>query len=159
MKYLVFIRHSLAQNGSFAISDFERALTPQGIARAVKQAGALKAYGILPDALVSSSAPRAMQTAQVFADAFSLSAIEKVALLYNELTTDEFLEMLKGMNESLQTVLIVGHNPTLSTLAQRLAPKFSFVFEPAALAVIRFDLETWSQIECGEGVLEKVINP
>ena len=55
--------------------------------------------------------------------------------------------------------MIVGHNPTISIVAQRLAPTFSMVFEPAAMAVVAFDIEAWSQVEWEIGVVNQFFNP
>lgn len=159
MKYLVLVRHSLAQNGSFSVPDFERKLTNQGIARAVKQAEVLKDGGFVPDVLISSSAVRAMQTAKLFAGVLTIASSEKEDFLYEEFTTAEFLTFLNNLPEGYQTVMVVGHNPTISTVAHRLAPTFSMVFEPAAMAVLAFDIEAWSQVECETGVLHQVFNP
>jgi phosphohistidine phosphatase len=159
MKYLVLVRHSLAQNGSFSVPDFERKLSKEGIARAVKQAEVIKNAGFVPDVLISSSAARAMQTTTLFAGVLAIASTEKEDFLYEEYTTAEFLTFLNKLPENYQTVMVVGHNPTISTVAHRLAPTFSMVFEPAAMAVFAFDVDAWSRIECGTGVVQEFFSP
>ncbi|MGE4290519.1 MAG: histidine phosphatase family protein [Salinivirgaceae bacterium] len=159
MKYLILVRHSLAQNGSFSVPDFERKLSNQGIARAVKQAEVIKKSGFVPDVLISSSAARAMQTATLFAGVLAIASTEKEDFLYEEYTTAEFLTFLNKLPDNNQTVMVVGHNPTLSTVAHRLAPTFSMVLEPAAVVVLAFEEDAWSRVECGAGILVKVFNP
>lgn len=159
MKYLVLVRHSLAQDGSFSVPDFERKISHQGIARAVKQAEVIKNSGFVPDVLISSSAARAMQTAELFAGVLTLASTVKEDFLYEEYTTAEFLNFLNNLAEDYQTVMVLGHNPTISLVAHRLAPTFSMVFEPAAMAVLAFDVDAWSQVECGTGVVQQFFRP
>ncbi|PKP09418.1 MAG: hypothetical protein CVU09_10765 [Bacteroidetes bacterium HGW-Bacteroidetes-4] len=159
MKFLVLIRHSLAQNSSFSVPDFERKLTILGEASAVKQAGVLKQAGFVPDVLISSSATRALQTAKLFAGVLAISSHKIEDFLYEEYTTAMFLSFLNNIHDNNKTVMVVGHNPTLSFVAHRLAPAFSVVFEPAAVAVLAFEKDSWSQIECGTGVVQRFFSP
>ncbi len=77
MKRIYFIRHAEAQrdNGS----DFERTLSYAGELCAIKLGEKLRSLRLVPDLIITSSAIRALHTAQLIANA--LDAIKRVAPL------------------------------------------------------------------------------
>ncbi|WP_298786311.1 histidine phosphatase family protein [uncultured Campylobacter sp.] len=77
MKRIYFIRHAEAQSGGK--SDFERALSQVGELCANKLGEKLRSLGLMPDLIITSSAIRALHTAQIIANA--LDATKKIALL------------------------------------------------------------------------------
>ena len=77
MKRIYFIRHAEAQKGNG--SDFERALSHAGELCANKLGEKLRSLGLMPDLIITSSAIRALHTAQIIANA--LDATKKIASL------------------------------------------------------------------------------
>lgn len=77
MKRIYFIRHAEAQkdNGS----DFERTLSHAGELCTIKLGEKLRSLGLAPDLIITSSAIRALHTAQIIANA--LDAIKRVVPL------------------------------------------------------------------------------
>jgi phosphohistidine phosphatase len=74
---------------------------------------------------------------------------------------------LQRAPDDARTVLLIGHNPGLGSFAVSLCgagsskalERMSAKFPTAALAVIDFDAERWSQIATGAGRLEAFIPP
>ena len=77
MKRIYFIRHAEAQSGNR--SDFERALSHAGELCAIKLGEKLLSLGLAPDLIITSSAMRALRTAQIIANA--LDATKRVVPL------------------------------------------------------------------------------
>lgn len=77
MKRIYFIRHAEAQSGNG--SDFERALSRVGELCANKLGEKLCSLGLAPDLIITSSAIRALHTAQIIANA--LGATKRVVPL------------------------------------------------------------------------------
>ena len=77
MKRIYFIRHAEAQSGNG--SDFERALSHAGELCANKLGEKLRSLGLAPDLIITSSAIRALHTAQLIANA--LGATKRVVPL------------------------------------------------------------------------------
>ena len=77
MKRIYFIRHAEAQSGNG--SDFERTLSYAGELCAIKLGEKLRSLGLTPDLIITSSAIRALHTAQIIANA--LDATKRVASL------------------------------------------------------------------------------
>src|SRR5690606_9875428 len=84
MKTLLLVRHAKALPFATTGVDADRPLSEEGLQDAVRMAARLQQRGIRPDRFLSSPALRALTTARIFADCFSLqpSSIEIRPALY-----------------------------------------------------------------------------
>jgi phosphohistidine phosphatase len=117
MKTLFLIRHAKSSWKDCTIDDHERPLNQRGKDNTPIMANRLHQLGIKPDALFSSTAQRAASTAQVFAEHldFPQPKISYDPGLY--LASAGMLQDFVGKIEnSLNSVLIFGHNPGLTLL-------------------------------------------
>ena len=112
---LLLWRHAEAELGE---PDLGRALTSKGEKQARRVAQWLHAH--LPDSahILVSPARRAQQTAQALAE-LTRREFETVEAAAPGATADELLAAT-GWPKPRQTVLVVGHQPTLGWLASRL---------------------------------------
>ena len=97
MKRIYFIRHAEAQSGGR--SDFERELSPKGEKDAMRLGELLRSRCVAPHLIVSSSAVRALTTAQIIADALNArEALRPLRELYdlNLWALAEFIRTLDG---------------------------------------------------------------
>lgn len=120
MRTLYLIRHAKSSWGNPGLRDFDRPLNDRGLHDAPKMAQLLVDQGVKPDLLVSSPAKRALTTAQFFADAFKLEPgnLIKEPSIY-EAFPQEILRLMSDLPENAATVLIFGHNPTFTEVANR----------------------------------------
>jgi phosphohistidine phosphatase len=122
MKALL-IRHAHAVDGGpGANGDFSRWLSAKGRTVARKVGKRLHDDGIMPDVIVSSPLPRALQTAELVAAALGFRGVVEIL---PELAPDE---SIVGAVEALarvsgELVAVVGHEPNISALAAELAGK------------------------------------
>ena len=159
MSRLILIRHSIAESGSFETSDFERKLTPQGVKRAYNQSEELKNKNIKPDLIISSSATRAIETAGIFSEQIGERCpVKEVPFLYENYTTNEFFSFLNTIDNKYSTVLLVGHNPTISEMAYRLDSDVSVAFSPCEIVIVSVG-NNWNLLEVGGGKIDEVISP
>ena len=127
-KSLYIIRHAKAEEFSFDKTDFKRSLIDQGIKRAGEHALILKQEFTNHDdkiLIVSSTAKRAAQTAQIFAGIIEYpeSKIQWCPAIYEA----HYLEILKNINNisaNYNQVLVFGHNPGLSDLISYISDQF-----------------------------------
>ncbi len=120
MTQLYLLRHGLAvPPGTPDIDDDDRPLTPEG-ERRVRQVGrALRRLGVKPDKIATSPLPRAHRTAEIVADALGLGErLEPVDDLRSGRDAESIEAWLATRFEA--SLMIVGHNPTLSDLLGRL---------------------------------------
>lgn len=112
---LVVVRHAKAQQAG--ASDQRRELTARGRADAVAAGAWLADRGLVPDAALVSAASRARQTWEALAQGagWQLEATYDDGLYAAD--PDTVLDVLRQLPESVQTAVVVGHNPTVASLA------------------------------------------
>lgn len=153
-KILYLIRHAPAEDAALSgTRDFDRALTFEGRELAIRQSEQLLERGIRLDGLIGSTAVRAWQTAEVVASVLRLpeSRCVKWPILY----TAKVHEIIAvRVSKSWNTVALVGHNPTLSALAQHLIKGYEKEIPPAGILGISFPANQWMWPRAGQIVLE-----
>jgi phosphohistidine phosphatase len=106
--------------------DFERALDAYGQQQLQECAARFVAtHGVgAVDSCLHSAAVRTTATARAFTQALALptSAVHAERGLY-EVSPSELLEYLRTTANTVHHLLVVGHNPTLSSIAWQLAPE------------------------------------
>lgn len=161
MKFLTLIRHAKSSWEDNGLSDFERPLSARGEADAPRMGQTLLRDflqpGLLPppSQLVSSPARRALSTARIVACEIGLSpdSIRKEPRIY-EASASTLLDLIREFPDSLDHVILFGHNPGLETLAEGLDPKFrgdGMKFPTCGVAIMRLRKESWAQVSQGDG--------
>ena len=117
MKTLFLIRHAKSSLNDSTLDDHERPLNQRGKDNTPIMAQRLQELGIKPDALFTSTAMRAAATAQVFAKHldFPQPKISFDPNLYLA-TAGMLQDYVSKIENSLNSVLIFGHNPGLTLL-------------------------------------------
>ena len=117
---LVLLRHAKAQQ-DFDGPDALRALTGVGQRQSAWVGESLRAAGLAPELTLVSSAVRTQQTWSYLADAFDPEPeTDQRDELYGA-GPGTVLEVVRGVDERVRTVLVVGHEPTISRTAALLA--------------------------------------
>ena len=134
VRTLVLVRHGKAEKAPDGSSDLYRELTPDG--RHALEIAYPRTFSLLEDYddinVWSSPAIRAMQTAQVVASVLGVDGIEVDQTLYDQ-NVDAILAQIATTPED--TVVIVGHVPSLDAIASRLLGKDIRLNKGAALAL------------------------
>lgn len=147
-KTLILVRHSKAENRESSESDFSRALTADGKSDSLKMARHLLNSGISPDLIVTSSATRAYETAMTFAEI--LKKDEKSILSSRKLyycSAKSILDQIVGLDESINCVLVVAHNPGISDLTRGLSSGRSFFMDNTQVSLMEFNIDKWYQVD------------
>lgn len=118
MKTFYLIRHAKSSWEDMSLRDFDRPLNKRGLRDAPFMSKMLAGKGVKADAIVSSPANRALTTAAYFAEAMGIKKedIIQEKNIY-EAYPDTVLEIIELLDDSLNTVLVFGHNPTFTSLA------------------------------------------
>jgi len=138
--------------------DFDRILTADGQAQASAIGRRLREEGLVPDAIVSSPAERARETATLCCHELDLprTRIEYDKRLYEDNSVD-LMPVVEECPEQARTVLIVGHNPGLERLVRNLAPDCgNLSLGTARVARLRFE-GSWVDLRPGQATLMEVI--
>lgn len=154
MKRIILVRHSNAESQNICSDDFNRKLTPQGIGRVQSQLISFKELNIIPDVIYSSNAVRSKQTAELFAEGLAYkSQIMFEPFLYDDYTTHEFFTFLYKWSNQFNTVMLVAHNPSLTTMAYRIGKSAIVGMNPCAIFVFECEVNYWKEVEVGCGIL------
>jgi phosphohistidine phosphatase len=154
MKRLVLIRHAKTEHIGYE-RDFERELTHRGISDIEKITEDLKEWKIFPDTILSSPAQRALATARILAGGldFSLDKITQIKELYFEMTTTNFLNRIRKTDVHIETLFVVGHNPFMHYVAQKLSADYDGHMPTSSTVVLDFTIDSWEELEAGKGIL------
>ena len=119
-KTIHFIRHAKSSWANPHLDDFDRPLNKRGLRDGPFMAQLLQEQLIQVDAIVSSPANRAITTASYFAEAFGMSPAQIITqeAIY-EAFPDEVLRVIHHFPKSWRTVLVFGHNPAFTQLANQ----------------------------------------
>jgi phosphohistidine phosphatase len=139
---VVFMRHAHAEQ---AADDFSRPLSELGLAGARSAGAALAREGQAFGLVLTSSAPRALATAECVAAACNYrGTIRAERSLY--LAPEHLcLKLLRQLPSEVSSALLVGHNPALSSLV-RLLSGHARELAPAEYVSAVFELEDWSEL-------------
>ena len=159
MKTLLILRHAKSSWKEEELDDHERPLNKRGLNDAPRMGELIKEHDLVPEYILSSSAVRARLTAQLVAEHCGYDGeIGGGRELYSFASAD-YLDALQKLDDGYTRVMVVGHNPGLEELAEWLTGVYTGL-PTAALAVIRLDINHWSELEeGGVGELVQVFRP
>lgn len=140
------MRHAQKNTSSVKTDDFDLELTSKGIEDVHTMSKQLVKLDVKPDLIVASPAQRTAKTAQIVAQHLNYSK----TIMYNEVLYQAFLnELLETISYTFDIVdelFIVGHNPSLATLAYSLV-NFKEEFTPCTVLKIEFNCNSWIDID------------
>lgn len=160
MKNLTFIRHAETYPQQIFESDKDRVLTPIGLRQIENIANQLKEKKYLPDCLLCSPAMRAIQTAQLLCEKLKINPrlLKLSPVLYSG-DTKAILQSFFLLNFA-QQAFIIGHNPTLSSLAHKLCSTTKSIILPTSGVIsLNFDIVKWDDLLTKQGTLLFFIEP
>jgi phosphohistidine phosphatase len=150
MKTLLLLRHARPNHTSRNGRDFDRTLSDEGRAEALLIGQLLRRRTLTPGTIICSPAARAHQTADLVIEAAQFTTR---LLFYDriyEATAEQLIEIVAGAGDDTEMVLIVGHNPGLQELIERLTGE-SAAMTPATLARIDLDIDAWDKLPAAAG--------
>ena len=155
MKTLFVVRHAKSSWGDPGLDDFERPLNERGERDAPRMGRALAARGVLPDGLIASPARRAWSTAEILARemGYAIQAIVAEPKLYGASVAD-VLQVIRTLDHAWQSAMILGHNPTFTTLVNTIANAHIDNVPTCGVAEIQMSSETWADFGKVQGELK-----
>jgi len=158
MKYLYILRH--AKTSWDSVTDFTRQLDTRGKTQAKQLGKYLKQRDIQFDAIYTSSATRAILTTQIVAEEieYKETHIEEHLALYEAKVID-LLNFVQALPTSKNTVLIVGHNNTVSNFCNYILKEPIGDIPTCGLVAIRFSVTTWAEVDKQIGELLQYKKP
>ena len=140
---LYILRHGIAADRSSKYPDDNlRPLTRKGIDRMRREATGMNALGIAPNVIISSTLVRAVQTAEIVQQGLSAPPqMITTHALVPEAHPSQILQELAASHSSLSSVMVVGHEPHMSSLVSYiLTGKISWLIDLKKGALCSIDL-------------------
>ena len=105
-----------------------------------------------PDLIVSSPAVRALETARIVAKKLGYPRKDIVVKerLYGAGVV-ELLDVIRNADESVATLMLFGHNPGLTELANHLGPREIPNLPTCGVLHLRFDADGWAVVGYARG--------
>lgn len=165
MRRLILLRHAKSAYPE-GVPDHDRPLNERGSAAAPRMGAYLAAEGLRPDHVMVSPARRTIETWEGIARELHGIAAETVSSLY-EAQALRVLDAVRSAPEAAGSLMVIGHNPGLRDLAllligsgvARSRAALREKFPTAALAVIDFEVVSWTAIGRAAGRLERFVSP
>ena len=146
-KLLTLVRHAKSDwNNSFE-SDFERGLNTRGKRDAPEMGRRLKTALALPDLVLCSSAVRAQLTADLLLPEMGINTdkIKTVQQIY-EASTDTLLKLVAGTDDKIAHLMLIGHNPGLASLCNRLLTGAVASMPTCAVSCFKLGSDNWADL-------------
>lgn len=160
MKQLCIIRHAKSSWIDPALNDMDRQLEEVGKINAALTGGILKQKGVNPDAIYASSATRAYDTAYFIAETLEFSPQNIIVdpAIY-EAQVDVLLSIIQNIPQEYHSIILVGHNPGLTLLANYLADEHMQSLPTCGVCCFEFSTNDWSEITIVESKTLFVTSP
>ncbi|MEB2776977.1 histidine phosphatase family protein [Algoriphagus sp. D3-2-R+10] len=115
MKKIILVRHGKSAWNNPNLTDHDRPLADRGLNDVPEMGFRLKEKGIIPDLIISSTATRASQTAEILAEVLHVpnSKIAYTKNLYHA-SSAMILKCIQKQDDSNQLIFLVGHNPGMN---------------------------------------------
>jgi len=159
-KHLYLLRHADAAHKESRQDDKSRELTQAGVKDSLHMGAWLREQNVDFDVIASSSALRAEQTANLIAEGMKL---DQPKILLDDILYDasvrQLLDYINSIEDGYHHALVVGHNPSISYLAEYLTKADIGDMAAGSVAIITFDFSSWKNISENTGVLVKYASP
>jgi len=159
MKSLLLLRHGKSNWDTRNQVDHDRPLARRGRKAASIMGRYLTALSEVPEFVCSSSAIRALDTAQRAAEAGDWSCPIEISESLYHASPDQVLDVARKTDPAVARLLMAGHEPTWSVLTGRLIGAASIRFPTAAIARIDLAIEEWREVDYGKGTLVWLVTP
>jgi phosphohistidine phosphatase len=148
MKTLYIMRHAKSSWKFEELSDHDRPLNKRGRTDAPMMGQELAANNTKLQLILSSPAVRALTTATLVARELNYNA-DGIAVddrMYGA-SAQELLDIAREAPADVDSLLMVGHNESISEFANMLSPKHIASMPTAGVVALRFDCEGWQEIK------------
>ena len=145
MKSLTLFRHAKTERESASGRDFDRRLEERGRRDADRMGTEIREQELEYDLVLSSPAARAAETAQLAG--LSPRFDERIY----DASAGELLAIVQSADDSIDRLMLIGHNPGFERLASRLTGQ-DMDMPTGSLLEIQLPIESWAEAASGSPV-------
>lgn len=147
MKKIYLVRHAKSSPATKNQQDFDRTINERGESDLELIANALEKRKAKIDLVVCSSATRTSQTAEVLSRLLSVPT-DKIEFTKDLYLTNvkEHVKQIRKTKHKVENLMVVGHNPTITLLANELSGAFIDSMPTASIVTILFNDDSWKAV-------------
>lgn len=150
-KRLNLLRHAKSDWEDPSMPDFDRPLSKRGKRDAPNMGARMHAKQITPRLFISSTALRARTTAQLVMAELGLSARLILAENLYLASAHEMLEILCAHGSGYDDVVLVGHNPGITDLANRISDAQIDNIPTCGWFALEAAIQNWEELRTTKG--------
>ncbi len=160
MKKIYLVRHAKSSWDNPAATDIERPLNERGLNDAPFMAKLLRNKNIKPDLIVTSPAIRAMTTAAYFKNELGVAGEDFLVRdeIY-EAMSFVIVELINRLPETCDSVMIFGHNPTFTNVANLFTKKYIDNMPTCGIVCIQSDADSWLKVSSNNAQVTDLFFP
>ena len=164
MRHVWLLRHAKSSWDDPGLADRDRPLAPRGVRGAAAMAGYLASVDP-PRLVLCSAGLRARQTLASVLPSLGTDLEIRIEPELYTFDVDVLLARLRRLDDDVDSVMIVGHNPALEELALRLSAagelrdRLDQKFPTGALATIELPGERWASLGDPTGGITRFVTP
>lgn len=145
-KQLLIVRHAKAVEFTGEGSDFERTLRKKGLHQSQLMGEQLAALGFKADKVYASPAARTKETAALLSQAIGYQVED---IIYDHFIYEaDILTLLNVVNKfeaNAEKIMIVGHNPSITFLADYLCGSSIGFMPTAGMSLAQLTVDNWAE--------------
>lgn len=151
MKTIVIVRHAKSSWNDLSLSDHQRPLNKRGKRDAPVMGARLADWGLPVDRVISSSAVRALTTAEIITREmdFPWDELQIEDGLYHA-SEEDMLDLIQEQEDHIDGLMLFGHNPGMTYLVNDLSNLDLDNLPTCGVVVLKFDVYSWPEV--GEGI-------
>ena len=160
MKTLYIIRHGKSAWNEPGLNDSERPLLQKGISRTRQVAEHLVQAQAKPDLILSSHAVRAFETAKIIAHGVEYP--EEKIIMSNKIyysDAEGIFELFYDLSEDIHSLMLVGHNPTLTDMANEFLTQKIDNLPTSGAVCVEFNTDSWESFFLSPSKVKFVLIP
>lgn len=150
MKTLYLCRHAKS-DWSTTLPDHDRPLNNRGLRSAPVIARVWKNLDSIPSLWISSSAKRALHTAQLMHSALGLSQPIEIDTEMYHASLNTWLQKINALPNSTNALAMFGHNPGITEIQHYLTGHYIDNIPTCGLVKIEFNVDDWAHISKDSG--------
>lgn len=166
MKTLILLRHAKSGWEDGDASDFERHLNQRGRSAAQRVGRSVRARGPEFDAVVISPAARSAETWEGFVQGYGPAPEPTLEPSVYLATVETLLDLVRATDDSIERLLVIGHNPGLERLALLLSQsedgaraRLAEKYPTGALVEIELPVDHWRDAAVSTGTIRRFVTP
>jgi phosphohistidine phosphatase len=158
MKTLLIMRHAKSSWNELNIPDHDRPLNRRGKHDAPLMGKLLRDQKITLDLIISSTAVRAETTANLIAKGSKYNGEIVLDNLVYSAEPIDLLNLLSKCSDGYNSILLVGHNPTVEETVQMLTNSPEITMARCAIAHLILTIDSWTDLKKKQTVRNDLVN-